>query len=192
MRARKQKNEKSAYLGAALFTGGLLLLALALWQIVRASENGAGAGAIVLIVMELLAAGAALYFGVTTAFAKRDVQSEPFVPQSQEAMRRLREEKRLLRGPRVVAIGGGTGLPSLLRGLKRYTSNITAVVTVADNGGGTGRLRHDMGIIAPGDIRNCILALMTSVCGISPFAAAMVRCATPKRCCSSVTTRESL
>ena len=130
MRARKQRNEKSAYLGAALFTGGLLLLALALWQIVRASENGAAAGAIVLIVMELLAAGAALYFGVTTAFAKRDVQSEPFVPQSQEAMRRLREEKRLLRGPRVVAIGGGTG-----------------------------RLRHDMGIIAPGDIRNCILAL---------------------------------
>ena len=64
MRARKQKNEKSAYLGAALFTGGLLLLALALWQIVRASENGAGAGAIVLIVTELLAAGAALYFFV--------------------------------------------------------------------------------------------------------------------------------
>ncbi len=159
MRARKQKNEKSTYLGAALFTGGLLLLALALWQIVRASENGGGAGAIVLIVMELLAAGAALYFGVTMAFVKRDTQSEPFASQTQEAMRRLREEKRLLRGPRVVAIGGGTGLPSLLRGLKRYTSNITAVVTVADNGGGTGRLRHDMGIIAPGDIRNCILAL---------------------------------
>lgn len=69
-------------------------------------------------------------------------------------------EKRLLvKGPKIVAIGGGTGLSTMLRGLKRYTSNITAIVTVADDGGGTGDLREDLGMIAPGDIRNCILAL---------------------------------
>lgn len=69
-------------------------------------------------------------------------------------------EKRLLvKGPKVVAIGGGTGLSTMLRGLKHYTSNITAIVTVADDGGGSGDLREDLGILPPGDIRNCILSL---------------------------------
>ncbi|WP_097027305.1 gluconeogenesis factor YvcK family protein [Clostridium peptidivorans] len=69
-------------------------------------------------------------------------------------------EKRLLvKGPKIVAIGGGTGLSTMLRGLKYYTSNITAIVTVADDGGGSGDLREDLGILPPGDIRNCILAL---------------------------------
>ncbi|MPZ98880.1 MAG: uridine diphosphate-N-acetylglucosamine-binding protein YvcK [Dehalococcoidia bacterium] len=63
------------------------------------------------------------------------------------------------RGPRIVAIGGGTGLSNLLRGLKQYTSNLTAIVTVADDGGSSGRLRRDMQVIPPGDIRNCIAAL---------------------------------
>jgi uncharacterized cofD-like protein len=68
--------------------------------------------------------------------------------------------KRILgRGPRVVAIGGGTGLSNLLRGLKAYTSNLTAIVTVADDGGSTGRLRQEFGVIAPGDLRQCIAAL---------------------------------
>jgi uncharacterized cofD-like protein len=62
-------------------------------------------------------------------------------------------------GPKVVAIGGGTGLSVLLRGLKKYTSNITAIVTVSDDGGGSGLLRGDMGMLPPGDIRNCIVAL---------------------------------
>ncbi len=62
-------------------------------------------------------------------------------------------------GPQTVVIGGGTGLSTLLRGLKRYTSNLTAIVTVADNGGSSGMLREDLGILPPGDIRNCILAL---------------------------------
>jgi len=61
--------------------------------------------------------------------------------------------------PRIVALGGGTGLSTLLRGLKEFTSNIAAVVTVADDGGSSGMLRNDMGILPPGDIRNCILAL---------------------------------
>ena len=63
------------------------------------------------------------------------------------------------RGPRVVTIGGGTGMSILLRGLKEYTDNLTAVVTVADDGGSSGRLREDLGVIPPGDVRNCIAAL---------------------------------
>lgn len=63
------------------------------------------------------------------------------------------------RGLKVVAIGGGTGLSNMLRGLKEYSSNITAVVTVADDGGSSGQLRQSMNIVPPGDIRNCIAAL---------------------------------
>ncbi|MEB3287844.1 MAG: gluconeogenesis factor YvcK family protein [Vampirovibrionales bacterium] len=66
---------------------------------------------------------------------------------------------KLLNGPRIVAIGGGTGLSTLLRGIKNYTSNVVAVVTVGDDGGSSGRLREEQGIIPPGDIRNCIAAL---------------------------------
>lgn len=65
----------------------------------------------------------------------------------------------LKRGPKVVVIGGGTGLSVLLRGLKEYTSNLTAIVTVADDGGSSGRLRGELGILPPGDIRNCLVAL---------------------------------
>ena len=61
--------------------------------------------------------------------------------------------------PNVVVVGGGTGLSTMLRGLKQHTSNITAIVTVADDGGGSGKLREDLGMLPPGDIRNCILAL---------------------------------
>jgi len=68
--------------------------------------------------------------------------------------RRLRQS-----GPQLVAVGGGTGLPVLIRGLKQYTSNITAVVTVADDGGSSGRLRNDFSLLPPGDVRNCVLAL---------------------------------
>lgn len=63
------------------------------------------------------------------------------------------------RGPKIVAIGGGTGLATLLRGLKEYSDNVTAVVTVADDGGSSGRLRQELGVLPPGDIRNCITAL---------------------------------
>ncbi len=65
----------------------------------------------------------------------------------------------LKRGPKVVAIGGGTGLSTLLRGLKQHTSNLTAIVTVADNGGSSGRLRKDFNLPPPGDFRQCIAAL---------------------------------
>lgn len=63
------------------------------------------------------------------------------------------------RGPKVVVIGGGTGLSNLLKGLKSFTNNITAIVTVGDDGGSSGRLRQELGVLPPGDIRNCITAL---------------------------------
>ncbi len=71
----------------------------------------------------------------------------------------LWQNRRLNRGPKIVAIGGGTGLSTLLRGLKLYSANLTAIVTVADDGGSSGRLRRDFGVLPPGDIRNCIAAL---------------------------------
>lgn len=72
------------------------------------------------------------------------------------------QKRQLSRGPRVVAIGGGTGLSTLLRGLKNHTANLTAIVTVADDGGSTGRLRQEFGVVAPGDLRQCIAALAES------------------------------
>lgn len=66
------------------------------------------------------------------------------------------------RGPKVVAVGGGHGLNTLLRGLKQVTDNITAIVTVADDGGSSGRLRRDLGMLPPGDFRNCLAALSES------------------------------
>ncbi len=71
----------------------------------------------------------------------------------------LLAHRRLNRGPKIVAIGGGTGLSTLLRGLKEYSANITAIVTVADDGGSSGRLRREIGVLPPGDIRNCLAAL---------------------------------
>ena len=71
----------------------------------------------------------------------------------------LYQKKQLGRGPKIVTIGGGTGLSVLLIGLKEYTSNISAIVTVADDGGSSGRLRQEFDILPPGDIRNCLVAL---------------------------------
>ena len=68
-------------------------------------------------------------------------------------------ERRWAQGPKIVAIGGGTGLSTMLRGLKNHTKNLTAIVTVADDGGGSGMLRQDLGMPPPGDIRHCMEAL---------------------------------
>jgi uncharacterized cofD-like protein len=82
-----------------------------------------------------------------------------FQKTSPESVGEIRETARLARGPRVVAVGGGNGLAALLRGLKTHTSNLTAVVTMADDGGSSGLLRRDMGMPPPGDLRNCLVAL---------------------------------
>lgn len=85
---------------------------------------------------------------------------EPFRGSQQgKVIDNLYAHSRRQRGMKVVAIGGGTGLPSVLRGLKGVTSNITAVVTVADDGGSSGRLRRELGVLPPGDLRNNIAAL---------------------------------
>jgi uncharacterized cofD-like protein len=84
---------------------------------------------------------------------------QPFLRPGAGVTETLRQHRQRERGPRIVAIGGGHGLAALLRGLKRYSNNITAIVTVADDGGSSGRLRRDFGILPPGDIRNCLAAL---------------------------------
>jgi len=83
-----------------------------------------------------------------------------YLPDDRESIPDVLYRRQLLgRGPRVVVIGGGTGLSTLLKGIKDYTNNITAIVTVGDDGGSSGRLRQELGVLPPGDIRNCITAL---------------------------------
>ncbi|BAQ61353.1 FO 2-phospho-L-lactate transferase like [Geminocystis sp. NIES-3708] len=98
-----------------------------------------------------------LYWGQTRTFGSI---TEVLKPNSDEDLIEvLWNYRRLNRGTKVVAIGGGTGLSTLLRGIKDYSANITAIVTVADDGGSSGRIRREMGMLPPGDIRNCIASL---------------------------------
>ena len=91
-------------------------------------------------------------------------------PRESEKASALLYRRRILdRGPNVVAIGGGTGLSTLLRGLKQMTSNITAVVTVMDDGGSSGRLREQIDVLPPGDVRNCLLALAEDEAQLSKY-----------------------
>jgi len=83
----------------------------------------------------------------------------PFLRPGRSVVEVVAEHRRRGRGPKIVAIGGGTGLSTLLRGLKSYTGNLTAIVTVADDGGSSGRLRRSLGLPPPGDLRNCLAAL---------------------------------
>ena len=153
---------------------GLLLLALGvahlLRQLTRDLEPGGIAGSILdiatlqflayplrgLIVgsvgVALLAIGAYRVMRVVTDPLRTHETEQPLVEV-------IYQKRFLARGPRIVAIGGGTGLSALLRGLKEHTSNLTAVVTLADDGGSSGVLRNELGIPAVGDIRNCIAAL---------------------------------
>jgi len=84
---------------------------------------------------------------------------KPFIRPGSDVFDQITDYRRRERGPRIVTIGGGHGLATLLRGLKAHTRNLTAVVTVADDGGSSGRLRESHGILPPGDIRNCLAAL---------------------------------
>ncbi|MCA9960106.1 MAG: YvcK family protein [Anaerolineales bacterium] len=83
----------------------------------------------------------------------------PYRSEDVHVVETLYEYSKRGRGPHIVAIGGGTGMPNLLRGLREYTRNITAIVTVADDGGSSGRLRRELGVLPPGDFRNNIAAL---------------------------------
>jgi uncharacterized cofD-like protein len=98
-----------------------------------------------------------IYWGQTRTFSSI---TEVLMPDRDEQLVDvLRNHRKLNRGAKIVTIGGGTGLSTLLRGLKFSSANITAIVTVADDGGSSGRLRREIGVLPPGDIRNCIAAL---------------------------------
>ena len=110
----------------------------------------------------------ALFMGVATAlvlFAMWRLSHSllnavlPNRSQEERLVNIIYNQRFLRRGPKVVSIGGGTGLATLLRGLKGHTGNLTAIVTVADDGGSSGRLRRELGVLPPGDVRNCIAAL---------------------------------
>ncbi len=110
-------------------------------------------GAILLMITGLII----IVYGLDRAF--RSVVYE-LAPEDHGRLADVLYTRRYLnRGPRIVVIGGGTGLSVLLRGLKKYTGNLTAIVSVADDGGSSGRLRDDLGILPPGDVRNCLVAL---------------------------------
>ena len=104
-----------------------------------------------------------IFAGIVSVIAgiKRIIRSFVTVfPQGNDQLVDKLYQKRVLeRGPKIVVIGGGTGLSTMLHGLKEYTSNITAIVTVADDGGSSGRLRKDFDMLPPGDIRSCLVAL---------------------------------
>ncbi len=111
-----------------------------------------------ILAVAVILIGAVVFFNgwKKTTLALMDMDSPKRVG---TLLERFYRKSKLNKGAKVVAIGGGTGLSMLLRGIKSYTNNITAVVTVGDDGGSSGRLREDMGILPPGDIRNCIAAL---------------------------------
>jgi uncharacterized cofD-like protein len=107
----------------------------------------------------LLPLSVGILVAITALFHLSNTLIAPFQPADATVADSLYDYQRRHRGPQIVAIGGGTGMPALLRGLSEHTSRITAVVTVADDGGSSGRLRRELGVLPPGDFRNNIAAL---------------------------------
>jgi uncharacterized cofD-like protein len=155
---------------------GLLLLALGVAHVIRQATRdlqpgGIAQGILDAVTLQLLPyplrgllvglAGLALIgYG---AYRTIRALTAPFMPaEGGRLVELIYQRKSLARGPRIVAIGGGTGLSTLLRGLKEHTSNLTAVVAVADDGGSSGVLRQELGIPPVGDIRRCLAALADS------------------------------
>jgi uncharacterized cofD-like protein len=158
-----------------VFVGELLLAlagALLLRQVYRDYTFGPGSNVLYVLTLQFVpywvrglvvgVAGVGL-FGYGSWRAIRVLMGPFLAAEGDQPLVEVIYQKRFLsRGPKIVVIGGGTGLSTLLRGVKEHTSNITAVVTVADDGGSSGRLREELGIPAVGDIRNCIAALADS------------------------------
>jgi uncharacterized cofD-like protein len=96
---------------------------------------------------------------VVAVYKMNQALLEPYVRPGRSIVDAVAQHRRLGRGPKIVAIGGGTGLSTLLRGLKAYSGNLSAIVTVADDGGSSGRLRRSLGLPPPGDVRSCLAAL---------------------------------
>lgn len=152
------------WLGALL--GGAMLMALGLYLLIRvtapglleAVSRGSSGRASVVLGLAALAVG----FVVILYAVQRIVRSvgDVLAPDRTEGISDIVYRRRsLAHGQRIVVIGGGTGLSTMLRGLKHATSNITAIVTVTDDGGSSGRLVREYNVLPPGDIRNCIVAL---------------------------------
>lgn len=153
-----------ALIGVFLITGGMAVLidgpilgqledGLRETTIRLFQEKQKNWGGILLIISGIILFGYSFYQSLR-AFVKA------FLPVlGEDNLKNRMLARHLRRGPRIVAIGGGTGLSVLLRGLKEYTSNITAVVCVTDDGGSSGKIRGEFGILPPGDLRNCLLAL---------------------------------
>ena len=153
---------------------GLLVLAIGVAHVIRQVTASAEPGGPVMTVLDtltlqflpyqlrgLIAGVLGLVLFLLGAYRLVRALVDPFAlwDRDQPMVEVIYQKRFLARGPRVVAIGGGTGLSALLRGLKEHTSNLTAVVTVADDGGSSGVLRAELGIPAVGDIRNCVVAL---------------------------------
>ena len=107
----------------------------------------------------LIFGGLGLWLMMTGIRSLNQALLEPFMQPGLNVLNTVSAYRKRVRGPRIVVIGGGTGLATLLRGLKAYSPHITAIVSVADDGGSSGELRRTMGILPPGDIRNCLTAL---------------------------------
>ncbi|KJS14504.1 MAG: hypothetical protein VR69_17400 [Peptococcaceae bacterium BRH_c4b] len=152
-----------AFVGLLLTLGGTVLLAGSLLPVTRTellarAKETIGPLAVWPWVLLIPMAGVvALAVGLHRAF--RSVVAVLAPAGEQRLVDIIYSRRYLRRGPRIVVVGGGTGLATMLRGIKNYTSNITAIVSVADDGGSSGRLRGDLGILPPGDIRNCLVAL---------------------------------
>jgi len=145
------------FLGSVLIALGILIFATprAIYNFLSYIKTIASADVIAIIIMFI---GALLFF---KGWQKTNISILDLrVGREKESMlEALYRRKKLNKGPKIVAIGGGTGLSMLLKGIKNITNNITAVVTVGDDGGSSGRLREELGVLPPGDIRNCIAAL---------------------------------
>jgi uncharacterized cofD-like protein len=153
---------------------GLLLLALAAAHVIRQATRDLQPGGVAQVVLDAVTfqflpypvrgllvglVGGALFLYGSLRLIRTLMAPFRSSDGDQPLVEVIYQKRFLSRGPRVVAIGGGTGLSTLLRGLKEHTSNLTAVVTVADDGGSSGMLRTELGIPPVGDIRNCIAAL---------------------------------
>lgn len=145
------------FFGSVLITLGILILAQPreIYAFLNNIKSYASANVIALVV---IMAGTILFFKgwQKTNLSMLDLRNGK---EKETMLEALYRRKKLNKGPKIVAIGGGTGLSMLLKGIKNITNNITAVVTVGDDGGSSGRLREELGVLPPGDIRNCIAAL---------------------------------
>ena len=145
------------FLGSVLIIAGILTLSdpKQVYLFLRDLKSSVNVDLVAFISILL---GAIFFFKgwQKTNLSMLDIHDEK---EKENVLETLYRRKKLNKGPKIVAIGGGTGLSMLLRGIKKITNNITAVVTVGDDGGSSGRLREEMGVLPPGDIRNCIAAL---------------------------------